>query len=195
VIAGAWTDAERSGARFVRCSVLVVVVALGCGGSRSDDRSAGPADSVAATSPSATDTATAETPRSTPTGTECPLYGDWQPCNLEDRLTRAGLVFERDEEPVRHDFLGVPGTKYTMHNAELQVFLYPNAEARKRDTDPLDTTAVAPPGKRVIWPQPPTLVVTNNLAAIVLTLNGRLGERIALAIGAGLPAAPRDRAR
>jgi hypothetical protein len=187
--------AERRGARFVRFSVFAVVVALGCGGSRSDDRSTRPTDSVAATSPSATETARAETPRATPTGTECPLYGDWQPCNLEDRLTRAGLVFERDDKPVRHDFLGVPGTKYTMHNAELQVFLYPNAEARKRDTDPLDTTAVAPPGKRVIWPQPPTLVVTNNLAAIVLTLNGRLGERIALAIGAGLPAAPGDRAR
>jgi hypothetical protein len=195
VIAGPSMAAQRSGRRFAGLSGFVFVVALGCGGGRSDESRARPTDSVAATSTNASDTARTETPHPTASGTGCPLYGDWQPCNLEDRLTRAGLVFERDDKPVRHDFLGVPGTKYTMQNAELQVFLYPNAEARKRDTDPLDTTAVAPPGKRVIWPQPPTLVVTNNLAAIVLTLNGRLGERIALAIGAGLPAAPRDRAR
>jgi hypothetical protein len=99
------------------------------------------------------------------------------------------LVFEREATPVRHDFLSVPGTTYTMHNAEVQIFLYPDAGARKRDTDPIDTTIVAPPGKRVIWPKPATLVVSNNLAAIILTLNGRLGERLALAIGAGLPAA------
>jgi hypothetical protein len=173
---------------------LAGALALGCGGETRGD-GARLADSLAPLVTTPAESTISETPRRVPSGSECPLYGDWQPCNVEDRLTRAGLVFEREEKPVRHDFLSVPGTTYTMHNAELQVFLYPSADARKLDTDPLDTTAVAPRGKRLVWPQPATLVVTNNLAAIVLTRNGRLGERIALAIGAGLPAGPRSQTR
>jgi hypothetical protein len=54
----------------------------------------------------------------------------------------------------------------------------------------LDTVFVSPPGKRITWRWPATLVTSQNLAAIILSLNERQAERIALALGAGLPAAP-----
>jgi len=42
----------------------------------------------------------------------------------------------------------------------------------------------------VYWKEPAQFVFTNNLAAIVITLNERLAERIADALGAGMPADP-----
>jgi hypothetical protein len=39
-----------------------------------------------------------------------------------------------------------------------------------------------------MWKWPAQLVTSNNMAAIILSLNGRQAERIALALGAGLPA-------
>jgi hypothetical protein len=84
----------------------------------------------------------------------------------------------------------VPGVVYeTPRRTEIQVFLYASAAERTRDTDQLDTLAVAPPGRRVIWRAPVTLVTSVNLAAIIVGLNAREAERIALALGAGLPAA------
>ncbi len=92
---------------------------------------------------------------------------------------------------MKHDFLRVEGLVWETSRAEIQVFIYPSEAERKRDTDALDTVAVAPRGRRIIWRQPVTLVTSGNLAAIVLSLNPRQAERIVLALGAGLPAAPR----
>ena len=39
-----------------------------------------------------------------------------------------------------------------------------------------------------LWRWPAQLVTSNNMAAIILSLNPRQAERIALALGAGLPA-------
>lgn len=121
------------------------------------------------------------------TTADCPERGDWRLCSVEKRLERAGLVITRGTEPVRHDFLQVPGVKYETSRAELQVFLYASAAARAQDTDALDPVAVAPRGRRIIWRWPVTLVTSGNLAAIILSLNERQAERIALALGAGLP--------
>lgn len=120
----------------------------------------------------------------------CPMEGDWTPCAVEERLTRAGVVIERQDDAVRHPFLSVPGTSYQVGNAEheLQVFLYPSADERARDTAALDSATVSPRGTRVAWRTPPTLVVSNNLAAIILSLNDRTVERLTLALAAGLPA-------
>lgn len=123
-------------------------------------------------------------------GGECPAFGLWQACNVEDRISRAGLAVNRREKGVHHDFMRVEGLVWETSRAEIQVFLYPSEAERKKDTDMLDTVFVSPPGKRVIWRWPAQLVTSQNMAAIVLSLNGRQAERIALALGAGLPAAP-----
>jgi hypothetical protein len=120
-------------------------------------------------------------------GGTCPAYGLWQACSVEDRISRAGLAVNRREEGVRHDFMSVEGLVWETSRAEIQVFLYASEADRKKDTDRLDTVLVAPPGQRVMWKWPATLVTSGNLAAIILSLNGRQAERIALALGAGLP--------
>lgn len=119
----------------------------------------------------------------------CALEGDWTPCAVEERLLRAGVVAERQPTPARHPFFAVEGAVYQIGTPdhELQVFLYPSTAARVRDTDALDSATVSPRGTRVIWKAPPTLVTSNNLAAVILSLNDRTVERLALALSAGLP--------
>jgi len=144
--------------------------------------------STAAPAVSAASAGTATTADAT-----CPAWGRWLPCSVEYRLTRAGLVVQRRDAPVRHDFLRVPGIVYRATNVEIQVFLYPSPDERSRDTERLDAVGVAPRGERVAWKVPATLVVSNNLAAIILTLNARTAERIALALEAGMPLDPPPR--
>lgn len=117
------------------------------------------------------------------------MEGDWTPCAVEDRLVHAGVVIEKQPEPATYAFFSVPGVRYHVGSAEHQllVFLYPSAQAREKDTALLDSATVSPKGTRVTWPEPPTLVVSNNLAAVILSLNDRTVERLALALSAGLP--------
>jgi hypothetical protein len=127
---------------------------------------------------------------SAPAGGGCPAWGLWRECSVVDRLTRAGLVFEQ-EDTVRHEWLSVPGAVYrTPRGTEVQVFIYASEASRRGDSDQLDTVGVHPRQRRIVWRHPATLVTSNNLMAIILGLNGRQVERIALALGAGLPAAP-----
>ena len=168
--------------RLRRCVAVLVVLACASADEETEAPSAAAAG-VAGTGP--------ESGAGPDTAGRCPEWGDWRPCSVEKRLERAGLVVQRGTEAVRHDFLQVPGVMYETSRAEIQVFLYPSAAARARDTDTLDSATVSPPGRRVIWRWPATLVTSGNLAAIVLSLNARQAERIALALGAGLPAPPR----
>lgn len=170
----------------VALALALAQVAGGCRGSKTPERAP---DTVIA-APTATDTAGASVASPAP-GDPCPAYGLWRPCSVEDRISRAGLAVKRREEGVKHDFLHVDGLVWETSRAEIQVFIYPSEAERKRDTDALDTVAVAPKGRRIIWRQPATLVTSGNLAAIVISLNPRQAERIVLALGAGLPAAPR----
>jgi hypothetical protein len=152
---------------------------LACGAP--DDEVASIADSTAVVAESPV----AEAPPDTTTG--CPEWGLWRECSVEKRLERAGLRFEQGE-PVRHDFMDVEGLVWKTSRTEVQVFLYPSAAARASDLADMDTVNVTPLSRRHIWPAPPTLVTSGNLTAIVIGLNGRETERIALALGAGLPA-------
>ena len=123
----------------------------------------------------------------TPGGT-CPAFGLWRACSVEYRISRAGLAVNRKDEGVHHDFMSVDGLVWETSRAEIQVFIYASEADRKKDTDKLDTVFVAPHGKRIMWRWPAQLVTSNNMAAIILSLNSRQAERIALALGAGLPA-------
>jgi hypothetical protein len=126
-------------------------------------------------------------PSSSDAGGECPETGLWRECSLEKRLERAGFVAARQEAEVRHAFLDIPGRSYMLAGDELQVFIYPSAEARERDLSDLDSATVAPPGEDVGWAEPPTLIVSNNLAAILIGGSSRQIERVQLALTAGLP--------
>ena len=175
--------------RIVGMLVVVPVAACGRGPNHATDSI--PAAELPAVARANTAATLAASPAQARSRTaSCPEWGNWQVCSIEVRLTAAGLVIKRREAPVRQPFLHVPGVAYDASNAEIQVYLYPTAADRARDTDQLDTVAVAPRGQSAAWREPPTLVVSNNLAAVILTVNGRQAERIALALGAGMPLEP-----
>ncbi len=117
----------------------------------------------------------------------CPKVGAWQPCNVLDRLESAGLVVTRQPDPARFPFFSVEGTTYSTSRSSIHVFLYRDQAARRRDTDQLDSVAVAPRNGSYAWSDPAVLVTSNNLAAVVVSPNERQSERIILALSAGLP--------
>ena len=104
-----------------------------------------------------------------------------------DRLEHAGLVITARADPVRLPMFRIEGRTYETTRSTIHVFLYPDEAARRRDTDLLDEVTVARRGETYSWSDPVTLVTSNNLAAVVLSPNERQAERIALALGAGLP--------
>jgi hypothetical protein len=164
----------------LRAAALLSILSIGCG----------PGSETEPMKTKAPSTAAAESTLATmpPAGGTCPDFGLWQACSVEYRIERAGLAVNRRDEGVRHDFMSVEGLVWETSRAEIQVFLYASEADRKKDTDQLDTVFVSPPGKRVYWRWPAQLVTSNNMAAIILSLNPRQAERIALALGAGLPA-------
>ena len=111
---------------------------------------------------------------------------DWNMAKLVKRLESAGLAPVRLPAEVRHSFLSIPGTAFRVGDAELQVFIYPDSLSVTRDMSRLDTIAVSRPGEPVAWATKPTLVRSNNLAAIMLGRNERQIERVQLALTAGL---------
>lgn len=168
-------SARRS--QLVRLPLLALLAAA-C---RGKDEAVPPRAEVEAAVRAATDTA--------PTGPGCRLTGAWQPCSVEDRMTHAGLVWKKKDDPAAWPFLAVTGANYGVGAAddEVHVFLYDSEAARRADTDKLDSLAVAPKGEHRTWKVMPLLVTSNNLAALVFTRNERSQERIALALSAGLP--------
>lgn len=162
-------------------AVLLASAAIACSSQKDERASASPAPPPAAVAGASTTGDSA--------GAACPMEGLWTPCAIEDRLVHAGVVLEKQPEPAKYPFFSVPGVRYHVGSADHQllVFVYPSAQAREQDTAALDSATAAPPGTPVSWPEPPTLVVSNNLAAVILSLNDRTVERLALALSAGLP--------
>jgi hypothetical protein len=119
----------------------------------------------------------------------CRLSGLWQVCSAEDRLTRAGLVLARRSDPARVDFFSVPAVVFGVgaRDDRVEIFIFPDAEARKLATDAVDTLLVAPRGERRSWPAAARLVTSANLAAVIFSDNPRTTERLELALSGGLP--------
>lgn len=113
----------------------------------------------------------------------------WTSGRVAERLRWAGFD-PAGGGTVRQPFMSVPGMIYIVKDAAIHVYIYADAIAVARDTDPLDSASVAPSGTNVNWPMPPSLVTANNLAAIVLTRNDETRRRIRAALtndGNGIP--------
>jgi hypothetical protein len=125
----------------------------------------------------------------------CPGTGHWEPCTVFDRLERAGLAPQRGDS-IRVPFLRVIGQTWRLGRATIHVFRYRDSVARRADFITLDS-ARAKPGSDTLarWIGPPTLLVNDNLLAILLSDNAQQIERVSLALTAGpapkpVPAAP-----
>ena len=117
----------------------------------------------------------------------CPGTGHWETCTVYDRLERAGLAPRRGDT-VRVPFLRVTGQTWRLGSATLHVFRYRDSVSRHADSATLDSLYARPVGDRVTtWPGTPTLLLNDNLLAILLSENEHQVERVSLALTAGPP--------
>ena len=123
-----------------------------------------------------------------PTAPGCVSEGAWQLCSVEKRLTDAGFVPVKQDAPAANLF-PIQGTEYALGPARLHVYVFENAKARESGVAAIDTIAIAPRGKAATWAAPAWLITSNNLVAVLVSDNGRLVERVQLALTAGLPSA------
>jgi hypothetical protein len=163
---------------------------MACGGDGA------PADSTAAANaPSAAQTvaprAVSVAPAAVagaPAQPACTSEGTWQACNIEKRLTDAGFVPIPKGAAARGVF-DVAGTQYALGPAELHVYIFPSAKDREAAVALIDTVTVTRGAGVSPWSMQPTFITSNNLVGVLLSDNGRLIERVQLAITAGLPSA------
>lgn len=126
---------------------------------------------------------------STPPASGCRKEGLWTWCSIEDRMQAAGVILTREDAPPASDLFKGDGRAYKVGAGDdaLHVYVYPTSEARRGDTDALDSATVSPKGTTRAYKVMPLLVTSHNLAALVFTLNERTSERLANALSAGLP--------
>ena len=122
-----------------------------------------------------------------PARPKCPRTGHWDACTLRERLDAAGLVPRDSGDSARPAFMSVAGARLRLGRAELVAFLYPSAAAMRRDVGRLDSLAAAPRGAGAPWSGLPTLITSDNLAAVLLGGDDQKIERVTLAITAGPP--------
>ena len=117
----------------------------------------------------------------------CPGTGHWEACTVFDRLERAGLAPQRGDT-VRFAFLKIAGQTWRIGAATIHVFRYRDSLERHVDFVALDSLHARPRGDTLTtWPGTPTVLVNDNLLAILLSDNDHQIERVSLALTAGPP--------
>ncbi len=106
---------------------------------------------------------------------------NWTLVDLEKRMRGAGVEAIAAGE-VRQPFLRAPGMSFHLRGGELQAYIYGDAGALSRDTDVLDSVTVSPPTMMIDWKLPPTLIVSNNLALILLTRDPQVRKKVREAV-------------
>lgn len=118
-----------------------------------------------------------------------PATDRWDQPHLVDRLVRAGLAPQAIPEEKGEKYWGVPVLAYRVGAATLHAYIYADSAARLKVTSGLDSLSAAPKGAASPYALPRTLVLQNNLAAVLVGGSETQQERVALAIGAGVPLA------
>ncbi len=89
---------------------------------------------------------------------------------------------------MRFAFLHVGGQTWRLGRATIHIFRYRDSLARHADFVALDSLQARPiADTATTWPGTPTLLVNDNLLAILLSENGEQVERVSLALTAGPP--------
>lgn len=110
----------------------------------------------------------------------------WTLETLTERLATAGVHITHTEHDIRQPFMSVAAVRLIASDrSELQVFLYADHRARQHDTDRLDPHRVAPPHMMITWRLPPSLLVSGNLAVILLTEHSATRDHVKRAIAHG----------
>lgn len=103
--------------------------------------------------------------------------GTWTLGLAENKLRGAQLSISREGTEVRRPGLGVPGTRYDVGGATLELFLYADAIARGRDTDALDTSRLTSAAS-----EQPVLMSDGNLAALLFSRDASIASRVRSAL-------------
>lgn len=112
-----------------------------------------------------------------------PTSGSLTLKDVERALRNAGLQVRRGAH-IRQPYLHTSGTLLIVNGengAEVQAYVYSSSAAREQDTNKLDPKTAAPPTVSPTWIAPPSLVLTKNVALIVLTRDEELRNKIAKA--------------
>lgn len=98
-------------------------------------------------------------------------------CSVEKRLKQSGFVAQRnDSANAPRAGLGVKPAVYTLNKSRLELYVYPDEAALKREIARIDTATIAP-----------VFIRTGNLAALLFTDDATQAERVSLALTAGAP--------
>ena len=84
--------------------------------------------------------------------------------------------------PVQAKHMSVPGTVVHVAGADLEVYIYSDANATAQDVDRFDRL-MRMPDRTLMWQKPPALITANNLVVLVLTPDPAVRDRIRRAVG------------
>jgi len=179
--------------RWLAAALLPPLAVWGCGGRKESPAARSDSAAAPSTAPSSAPSTAPSTAAATGAATgaakpSCPKTGRWDECNVHERLESAGLAPQRIAGERRFSFMRVPAIGYRVGHDTLDVFLYPDARAVAADLARLDTVRVQPRDTTVAWSATPTLMTSNNMAAILVSDRPTQIERVRLALTAGLPA-------
>lgn len=101
---------------------------------------------------------------------------DWTVDLVLDRLSSGGMM-AKVTGPVQVKHMTVPGTRVHVPGAELEVYIYADANATAQDVDRFDKLMRMPDGA-LMWQKPPALITANNLVVLVLTSDPAVREHV-----------------
>jgi hypothetical protein len=169
----------RRGVRVVTLALVALAAQLAgaCGresGASKESSKAPPAPSVASSS------APAQKPA-------CERTGHWIPCQVRDRIDRAGLTPHDTTAPEELPKLGPAPVSYRIGKSILVVYLFSDSTARSSAGRQLDTTRFVPDTHPLTMLSRATVIQNDNLLALLFGKNEHQRERVSDALTAGPP--------
>ena len=101
---------------------------------------------------------------------------NWTVDLVMQRLSDGGMA-ATSLGPVTTKHMSVAGTRVQVPGAELEIYLYGDANAPAQDIDRFDRLMRMPDGV-LMWEKPPALVTSNNLVILVVTPDVRVREDV-----------------
>jgi hypothetical protein len=101
---------------------------------------------------------------------------NWTVDLVMQRLSSGGLRAVR-LGPVGRRHMSVAGTRVQVPGAELEIYLYGDANAAAQDVDRFDRLMRTPDGA-LVWAKPPALVTANNMVILIITADATIGEHV-----------------
>ncbi|MEP7086709.1 MAG: hypothetical protein ABI884_05190 [Gemmatimonadota bacterium] len=99
---------------------------------------------------------------------------EWNRAEIVKRLGEAGLVVVDSVRHVHHAGMQLAGDLLEVSGSPLEIYIYPTAEERRKESAALDTT----PNPAQSAAQRPRYIVSGNLVAIHVTPKEALAERV-----------------